>query len=166
MSHLPDREPLSQDLRRLFGDDQDPMARVVERAAAMYPGATPIVWECNPQTFGFSFVSDAAVALLGYDLSLWLQPGFWAEKIVHDDDRDDAVAYCALATAKKCDHMFEYRALAADGRIVWLRDFVKIVRSADGRAASLRGVMFDITPEKIAHPTPAARIPSRDDLAA
>lgn len=156
----------SDELQRLFGDDREPMARLADRAADIYPEAAPIVWECDARTFGFSYVSEAAAGALGYPLERWLQPGFWADSVVHDDDRDDAVTYCALATAKACDHMFEYRARAADGRVVWLRDFVKVVRAADGGAARLRGVMFDVTAEKTERPTPPARLPSRKDLAA
>lgn len=157
---------LPDDLRRLFGDEQNAMADVAARAVQLYPDNPPIVWECDGQTFGFSYVSDPAVTLLGYPRELWLQPNFWAQTIVHDDDRDDAVTYCALATAKARDHLFEYRARAADGRILWLRDVVVIVRDPAGGAARLRGAMFDVTAEKLARPSPAARVPAREALVA
>ncbi|MFT7485646.1 MAG: two-component system cell cycle sensor histidine kinase/response regulator CckA, partial [Candidatus Paceibacteria bacterium] len=45
------------------------------------------------------------------------------------------------------DHEFEYRMRAADGRIVWIRDHVRVI-SEDGIPARLHGVMIDITPVK------------------
>ncbi len=44
-------------------------------------------------------------------------------------------------------HQFEYRMVARDGRVVWLRDLVS-VHVEDGRASLLRGVMIDITERK------------------
>jgi PAS domain S-box-containing protein len=63
------------------------------------------------------------------------------------DDREWAVNFCVTATAENRDHAFEYRMIAADGRIVWLRDLVTVVVEGD-RATRLRGVMFDITERK------------------
>jgi len=151
----------------LFGSDGEPMEALATRARAMFPGATPIVWECQVPSLQFCYVSDAAKAILGYPEERWLEPGFWADTIVHGDDRDDAVNYCTLATAKGRDHMFEYRARSADGRIVWLRDFVKVVPGANGQPPALRGVIFDVTAEKLEQPTPVgARVPTREELIA
>jgi PAS domain-containing protein len=50
-------------------------------------------------------------------------------------------------TAEKRDHDFEYRRIAADRRIVWIRDLVTVVVDAD-QTTRLRGVMFDITERK------------------
>jgi PAS domain S-box-containing protein len=44
-------------------------------------------------------------------------------------------------------HEFEYRMIAADGRVVWLRDIVA-VHVEDNRPVALRGVMVDITENK------------------
>ena len=38
--------------------------------------------------------------------------------------------------------------MAADGRVVWLRDIVRVMLNDDGMPARLRGVMFDITQHK------------------
>ena len=106
-----------------------------------------IVWEGDAQTFQFSFVSKAAEKILGYPAERWYEPDFWADVVIHPDDRDHAIAYCALATGQGRDHTFEYRARAADGRLVWLRDVVRVVLGDKGIPVSLRGVMIDITSE-------------------
>jgi len=106
-----------------------------------------IVWEADAKTFQFTFVSAQAERLLGYPCSRWLsEPTFWRDHI-HPDDRDAAVAYCVNSTAKLQTHDFEYRFMAADGHVVWLRDLVTVL--ADGGAPkTLRGIMVDITQHK------------------
>lgn len=152
----------------VFGSDGDSIEEVERRASAAFPHETPIVWECDAASFQFGYVSEAAAQLLGFPSRRWLEPMFWTEHIVAAEDLDDAVTYCALATAKARDHMFEYRARAADGRVVWLRDFVKVVaRPGTASAVTLRGVMFDVTAEKLAHPAPTAeQRPLRSELIA
>jgi PAS domain S-box-containing protein len=106
-----------------------------------------IVWEADAVTFTFSFVSQQAERVLGYPVERCLnEPTFWRDHI-HPDDREGAVNFCVTATAENRDHRFEYRMLAADGRIVWLRDLLTVVVEGD-RATRLRGVMFDITERK------------------
>jgi PAS domain S-box-containing protein len=106
-----------------------------------------IVWEVDAQTFQFHFVSERAERLLGYPVSRWLnERDFWKNQI-HPEDRDWAIGYCIASTAEMRDHEFEYRMLAADGRVVWLKDIVSVVVE-NGQAGRLRGVMFDITAAK------------------
>ena len=78
----------------------------------------------------------------------WLTDrAFWMGR-VHPEDRDAVVARVRAAVLIGEDHAFEYRALAADGRAVWLRDMVHVVRDSVGRAVQLRGLTMDITERK------------------
>jgi PAS domain S-box-containing protein len=104
-----------------------------------------IVWEADAATFQFTLVSQRAEEILGYPLAQWLQePDFWA-KHIDLADREQAVALCRRATAEGRNYQFEYRMVAADGRVVWLRDRVRVARDAQGRAQQLHGIMVDIT---------------------
>jgi PAS domain S-box-containing protein len=106
-----------------------------------------VVWEVDARTFRFIFVSKQAERILGYSLEQWLgEPNFWATHL-HPDDRDWAVGFCVDATERKVNHQFEYRMIAADGRVVWLRDIVTVHVMAD-QSVRLRGVMVDITERK------------------
>jgi diguanylate cyclase (GGDEF)-like protein/PAS domain S-box-containing protein len=105
-----------------------------------------IVWQADASTFVFDYVSNNAERLLGYPMSEWLQPGFWADHIV-PEDRNRAVEFCTTCTDRQENHEFEYRFTTKDGRIVWLRDIVKVV-SVDGKSRWLRGLMLDITTMK------------------
>ena len=151
----------------MLGDGSDSMAEVEARAARLFPDDTPVVWECDAVSFKFDYVSKRAEDLLGFTSSAWLEPMFWAMQVVHEEDRDDAVTYCSMATQKMRDHMFEYRAVSADGRVLWFADYVKVVCNADGKPERLRGAMFDITAEKLGERAgeAARRLPAPAELA-
>jgi len=107
-----------------------------------------IVWELDVRTFNFTFVSKQTERLLGYTPEQWLSdPGFWKDHL-HPDDRSWAIAFCRDATARREDHEFDYRMIAADGRVVWLRDIVT-VDYTNPDFPHLRGVMVDITGRKL-----------------
>ena len=102
-----------------------------------------IVWEADTN-FRFLFVSQQAERLLGYPVQRWMEePDFWRTH-VHPEDTDWACAFCMKATQECRPHEFEYRMVAADGSIVWLRDIVTVV-SDDERPLKLRGIMVDVT---------------------
>ena len=106
-----------------------------------------IVWECDAQVRQFSFVSHQAELVLGYPVRHWLdEPDFWQAHI-HPDDRDWAMEYCQTSSQEKRKYSFEYRMIAADGRVVWLQDIVTVEIDGQGPAI-LRGIMLDITERK------------------
>ena len=165
-SRGPKATSLDEVLQAVFGSAHDPMNLLETRASERFPNRNVIVWEGDAATFQFTYVGRAAEVVLGYPVAMWTgNPTFWADHVVWPDDRDDAIAYCALATAKGCDHTFEYRARAVDGRLVWLRDIVQVIRGRRGVAERLRGLMFDITAEKRAANTfemkPSEQLPPR-----
>lgn len=106
-----------------------------------------ILWECDPRLFRFLFISQEAERLLGYPLEQWLSdPTFWPDHI-HPDDREGVLTSCLQAVQEQRNHIIEYRMVAADGRVVWLRDIVTAIVEQE-QTVRLRGVMIDITPEK------------------
>ena len=107
--------------------------------------AQVVLWEADPVTFEFTYVSEFAEQLLGYPREQWYEEGFWARHL-HAEDRDRAVEYCLNETNQGRDHRFEYRMVHADGRTVWVEDVVTIVREPPYLV--LRGVIIDITERK------------------
>lgn len=108
-----------------------------------------IVWRADPVTFRFVFVSLEAVSILGYPVKQWLdEPDFW-QKHLHEDDKETVLNACAegrISTKNKNFDM-EYRMIAADGHIVWLRDISTMVVEK-GVIRELYGFMIDITRQK------------------
>jgi PAS domain S-box-containing protein len=113
-----------------------------------------IVWEADPNTALFSFVSQKAERLLGYPIQRWIdEPDFWVN-LIHPQDREWVVATCAAAVQDVRHHMLDYRVVAADGRILWIREILHVTGDAPGRASRLTGVMLDITLESAPRPRP------------
>ncbi len=107
-----------------------------------------IVWEADAQTFRFTFVSAQAERLLGYPV----QAMAGRRRFLGGRTSIRSIATRPSATASNApqagrNHQFDYRMIAADGRVVWLQDRVT-VHVVDGRPETLRGVMVDITDRK------------------
>lgn len=107
-----------------------------------------IVWELDYPSYRFKFVSKQAERVLGYPVSQWLEDPDFFPSHIHPED-NWVPDFCRNATEKGKDHQFEYRMIAADGSVVWLRDMVT-VESIDGRPIHVRGVMIDITESRLA----------------
>ena len=121
--------------------------RVRERTARfrdLVNSVEGIVWEADAATFRFSFVSDQAERILGYPAERWLAEPTFRKDHLHPDDRERAVPFRERASGENRGHEFEYRMIAADGRVVWLRDLVTVVGDPE-HAPQLRGVTVDIT---------------------
>ncbi|MDF5708519.1 MAG: PAS domain S-box protein [Nostoc sp. S4] len=110
-----------------------------------------IPWELDLKTCRFIYVGLQAVELLNYPLAQWYEENFWVNHL-HPDDREKSVSFCQQATDRCENHELEYRMLAADGRVVWLRQIVTVVHEA-GTPTMLRGFMFDITDLKLVEET-------------
>jgi PAS domain S-box-containing protein len=107
-----------------------------------------IPWEADATTGNFTYVGPQTTDILGYPISDWYKPDFWAEHI-HPDDREWATRYCIEASLIQDNYEFEYRILAADGKVVWLYDIVNVVRVGN-KPKLLYGLMFDISDRKLA----------------
>lgn len=108
-----------------------------------------IVWEADARTMLFTFVSEGATRLVGYSPREWLaEPTFWADR-VHPDDRERMIAQFVRAATAGWSFDAEYRFLARDGETIWLRDRGHVVRDAEGRPTLVRGLMVDITANKL-----------------
>jgi PAS domain S-box-containing protein len=85
--------------------------------------------------------------LLGYTPEETIQPDFW-KTLVHPEDRERV-----LAEEERCNrtgdpwHM-EYRVIAKDGRVVWIRDHAVLVPGEAGERDIWQGYYIDITEQK------------------
>lgn len=108
-------------------------------------GLSAIAWEANTADYTYNYVSPQAEHLLGYPLRQWKEPGFW-RSIVHPKDLPRTEAFCQRETASGKDHTIDYRVVSANGRTLWVRDIVSLIRQ--GRNPLKRGLMIDITENK------------------
>jgi PAS domain S-box-containing protein len=92
------------------------------------------------------YVSPHVEAILGYSREEWLaQPDIWIE-LLHPDDREIELAAHDRHAETGEPWSREYRLIAADGRVVWVRDQAVLVRDPDGDR--WQGVMLDVTVKK------------------
>ena len=105
-----------------------------------------IFWEVEAETSRFTFVSEGAERILGFPSARWTaDPRFWLDRI-HPDDRAMVEQVWSSPLAGD-DREFEFRALAADGRQVWLQTRIRRPLTVAGREYLL-GVMLDVTERK------------------
>ena len=91
------------------------------------------------------YISPQIETLLGYLPQEWIaNPDMWNE-VVHPDDFPtiDAEAHRAFAAGTQLSA--EYRMIARDGRIVWIREESSLVRDEQGRPKFWQGIYIDIT---------------------
>lgn len=104
-----------------------------------------IVYEVDPSTGKFTFISERARILLGYPAERWLsEQGFWVS-LLHPADRDRVVEQRRAAIAAGRDYRLEYRTVASDGRVVTVRDSLVVAPGREGQPSQLQGMMVEIT---------------------
>ena len=94
------------------------------------------------------YTSPQAVDLLGFTQEEWGHTlDLWIRQL-HPEDRERVKAENERSNLAGDRFFAEYRMLASDGRIVWIRDEALPVSDGEGKAARWRGIMLDITAQK------------------
>jgi PAS domain S-box-containing protein len=119
------------------------------RYRALIEGIPAVVYEMAFDDYRRTlYASPHIEALFGYTREEWLdQPDIWTE-LLHPDDREIELAAHDLHSSTGEPWAREYRLIAADGRIVWVRDHAKLLRDTKGNTLTWQGVMVDITAQK------------------
>jgi PAS domain S-box-containing protein len=93
------------------------------------------------------YVSPAIESVLGFAPKEWVRDqGLWVRRL-HPEDRDRVIGAELRCRESGQDLACEYRMLARDGRVVWIRDEAVMIRN-DGAAPYLQGLMYDVSTEK------------------
>jgi len=90
-------------------------------------------------------VSPGITDLLGVTREDYLREGSDWSDYVHPEDRPRVVAESEAAVANEEAFHSEFRALHADGRVVWVREDAVLIRDADGKPRYWLGIMLDVT---------------------
>jgi PAS domain S-box-containing protein len=111
-------------------------------------GIGVVVYEADAASGRFTYVSRFCEALLGHAHATWLETDrFWLD-FVHSDDREHVAAERRRGVLEGRAHEIDYRGVASDGRVVWLRDIANVVCDPLGRPQRLRGVICNINRRK------------------
>jgi PAS domain S-box-containing protein len=151
LARLADHAAVAIANSRLFAAEQAARREAQASAGAfrdLVDTLDAIVVDADAETLQVTFVNHRAEAILGYAQAEWYaDPQFWQHH-VHPDDREVTIALCRTAIAEKRDHVMQYRMLAADGRVVWVQDMVRVLAVKAGSRPQLRSVMVDVTERK------------------
>jgi diguanylate cyclase (GGDEF)-like protein/PAS domain S-box-containing protein len=117
-----------------------------ERYRTLVEQIPAIVYVDTLEGFGYGgYTSPQAEALLGYPMRAWdADPLLWT-KLVHPEDRERVLAENKRANGEGAPLVLEYRMIAEDGRVVWLRDESVVLRDGEGRPWRRQGIMLDVT---------------------
>ena len=100
----------------------------------------------NPKAV--TYVSPQYETILGYPPeSKIIDEEHW-NRIVHPEDRDRVLAEEARTDQTGEPFNVEYRVIAGDGRVVWVRDEATLVRDEEGQPLYWLGVQYDVTEQK------------------
>lgn len=113
-----------------------------ERLQRLVETANVVPWEADRKTGQFTYVGPQVVKMLGYPQEAWCTENFLAAH-VHPTDRENALSQIASPSG---DDSFDFRMSAADGRTVWLHNFVSVQERAG--ADVVGGFLFDVTERK------------------
>jgi diguanylate cyclase (GGDEF)-like protein/PAS domain S-box-containing protein len=94
------------------------------------------------------FTSRQIEPLLGYSVEEWEAETDLFERLLHPEDRERVLAAHAHTHRTHDPLSIEYRLIARDGRVVWLRDEGVIVLDERGQPLHLQGYLLDITRER------------------
>jgi PAS domain S-box-containing protein len=128
---------------------QRALATSEARYRALVEGIPAVVYEMGLDDHRRTlYASPHIEALFGYTREEWLdQQDIWME-LLHPDDREIELAAHDLHSSTGEQWAREYRLIAADGRVVWVRDHAVLLRDVDGKPLTWQGVMVDVTAQK------------------
>jgi PAS domain S-box-containing protein len=133
---------------------QEELAEAEERYRNLVEQIPAVVYvDDDDEVATARYVSPAYERLFGYTPEERLaDPELWV-KLLHPEDRDRVMAISR--ETNETGEMFraEYRMIARDGRVVWVRDEARLLRDQAGRALGWQGILVDITERKWAENT-------------
>jgi diguanylate cyclase (GGDEF)-like protein/PAS domain S-box-containing protein len=94
------------------------------------------------------FTSRQIEPLLGYSVEEWAAEADLFTRILHPDDRDRVLAAHAHTQQTHEPLSLEYRLIARDDRVIWLRDEGVVVLDEQQQPLYLQGYLLDITRER------------------
>jgi PAS domain S-box-containing protein len=131
---------------RLVADDQRREAEAKYRSLVE---AIPAITYIDDWTgAGNAYISPQTEWILGYTQEDWAADPELMSKLIHPEDREAWAAENTRFSKTGTASLIEYRVLARNGRVVWIRDAAVLVRDAEGQAQFSQGVMFDISQSK------------------
>lgn len=116
-----------------------------EELSALTNSIEGVLWEADPKSFRFTYISNQSERILGYKPSTFLQNQLRLTSM-QVDDSDNKVSSQLLQKINDASDSFqlEYKILHADGHELWIRNVIT-KKFKDNDVTKLYGVMIDIS---------------------
>jgi len=93
------------------------------------------------------YISPYVQNMLGYSAEDWIAQPDLCDHLIHPDDRERV--FREGDNAKRTERFaLDYRYIAKDGHVVWVRDEASLLKDQSGQPKFWQGVMLDITAQK------------------
>ena len=142
MSDITEQKQVQLDL----ASASEALRQAEEQSRRLIEELPMVVYTDKPDTTATStYISPRVEVMFGYPQEAWMHESFFAS-VVHPDDYERVIAKGASDLSGSDESVSnEYRLIAADGRVVWVRDDQWIVRNEHGVPLHIQGFMIDIT---------------------
>jgi PAS domain S-box-containing protein len=128
-----------------LGRSEERYRTLVEQIPAVTYIQEPVESD-NPKAV--TYISPQYETMLGYSAeSEMIDEEHWY-KTLHPEDRERVLAEDARTDETGEPFDIEYRIIAGDGRVVWVRDQATLVRNEEGQPLYWLGVQYDVTEQR------------------
>jgi diguanylate cyclase (GGDEF)-like protein/PAS domain S-box-containing protein len=134
---------------REYEDDQPSSEEIARRYRALVEQLPLILYVDALDEFSSNiFTSPQLEPILGYSVEEWSTDAELFARILHPEDRERVLASHAHTHETHEPLSIEYRLIARDGRVVWLRDEAVVVLDDHRQPLYLQGYLLDISRER------------------
>jgi len=132
-----------------YGDDDLSPEEVARRYRTLIDHLPLVVYvDALDSVSSNIFTSPQIEPVLGFSVDEWKTDTNLFSRLLHPDDRARVLAAHAHTHETREPLSIEYRLVARDGRVIWLRDEGVIVLDDHGKPLYLQGYLLDITRER------------------
>jgi diguanylate cyclase (GGDEF)-like protein/PAS domain S-box-containing protein len=134
---------------REYGDDHLSSEEVARRYRTLIEQLPLVVYvDALDAVSSNIFTSPQIEPVLGFSVDEWKTDTNLFARLLHPDDRERVLAAHGHTHETHEPLSIEYRLVARDGRVIWLRDEGVIVLDDHGKPLYLQGYLLDITRER------------------
>ena len=131
----------------------DPKAilqRIESKYGPLAEGVPSVAYVYEPGVNGAClYISPSIERVLGFTQYDWIEDGGLWDRLLHPEDAGRVITNEAECARSGEALVQEYRISRADGRVIWIRDEMTVVRGAEGEQPPLfYGVFLDVTDRK------------------
>ncbi|MBL8097375.1 MAG: PAS domain-containing protein, partial [Anaerolineales bacterium] len=132
-------------MERALAEANERVRQVLAYSPILSYSCAPLAQAANP--WQYTFISDRSREILGLEPeALITGAADWLER-VHPADRE-VVAQMLTDLGERSEYSFEFRFQRPGGALVWLHDFGRVIRDADGRVTTRVGHLVDNTAQR------------------